>query len=79
MRTLTNAEWHELIGILEQPIDIEDFMFFYDISDPEYEIAKNTNAGLNNNGRMELTFISDEGDGIKIEIADNQVTHIYAL
>lgn len=79
MRTLTAAEWQELQGILEEPLAIEDFMIFFDISDTEYEIAKDTNAKLNDNGRTELTFISDEGDGLKIEIIDDQVTHIYAL
>jgi hypothetical protein len=79
MRTLTVAEWHELKGILEEPLSIEDFMIIFDIDDIEYKIAKDTNAKLNDNGRTEITFICDDGDGLKIEIIDDQVTHIYAL
>jgi hypothetical protein len=72
-------EWQELQGILEEPLAVEDFMILYDIDDTEYRIAKDTNAKLNDNGRTELTFMSDEGDGLKIEIIDDQVTHIYAM
>lgn len=77
MKTLTMAEWHELQGILEEPLTIDDFMIIYGISDIEYEVAEDTSE-RNENGGTELTFFSDEGDGIKIEIKDDQVTHIYA-
>jgi hypothetical protein len=79
MRTLTTQEWNEMQGILAEPLSIEDFMIIYDISEIEYGIAQETCAGLNENGRTELTFMSDEGDGIKIEVIDDQITHIYAL
>ncbi|MHB8125850.1 MAG: hypothetical protein ACYDEJ_09475 [Desulfitobacteriaceae bacterium] len=79
MRILTVAEWHELRGILDNPLTIDDFKLIYGITDVEYEYAEDTTVRLNEYGRTELTFCDDEGDGLKIEINDGKVTHIYSL
>jgi hypothetical protein len=79
MRSLTIAEWNEMQGALPEPFDIEDFKCYYGISDIEFEIAKETTAKLTEDGGTEITIISDEGDGIVIQINNNQITYINAI
>lgn len=79
MRSLTVAEWNEMQGALAEPFEIEDFKFYYEISDIEFEIAMETTAKLTENGETEITIISDEGDGIVIQINNNQITYINAI
>ncbi|MDD2233588.1 MAG: hypothetical protein PHZ11_00790 [Desulfitobacteriaceae bacterium] len=79
MKPLTLAEWNEMQGTLAEPFDIEDFKCYYGISDIEFKFAMETTAKLTENGGTEITIIGDDGDGIVIQINNNQITYINAI
>ena len=79
MRALTLEEWKILNGLLPTPFAIDDFKIIFNISDEEYVFVENSTGISNEDGSIELTFIDYEGDGIRIIVKEDEVTHIYAL